>query len=142
MRFLLAAVALAFCLAGCVTVPELVGDVTTATGLTVTRHDALIVADSIATTETADTAAMNICTKAGTFTGVCSESVITKGHNAIVASRAARDNLLTYANEHNDLPAGPGGVYEIATDALSSLQAAITALGATPPPVPAPATGS
>lgn len=143
MRILaiLGAATLALCLAGC-TASDLVGDVTTATGLTVTRHEAIVVGESIATLQDADTVALVACTAARHFTGVCSDAIQTAAHNVLVASRLAVDNLLTYADEHADLPAGPGGVYELAVDSVTDLQAAIKTLGAVPPVVPTPAAGS
>lgn len=141
MKLLITLLLLPLLLAGC-TVSSLESAVTTATGLTVTRHDAIVVANSLVTLSDFTTAVINGCKAANSFTGVCSERIITGAHNAVVASRKARDDLLSYADAHNDLPAGPGGAYELAVSAVADLQAAIAALGATPPPTPKPATGA
>jgi hypothetical protein len=139
----LAMACLLLSVAGCATtLSDAIGGITTAAGLTVTRHDAIVVADSMRTIQDTATSFENGCEKAGLFTGACADGPVTTVHNALVASRKARDDLLSFANTHADLPAGIGGVYQLATSALADLQSALKQFGVKTPPVPAPATGS
>lgn len=128
-------------IAGC-TVSSVVSGISTAAGLTVTRHDAIVVADSMRTIQDTATSFINGCTAAKSFTGICGDGPVTTVHNSLVASRKARNDLLSYADTHNDLPAGVGGVYQLATSALADLQAALAQFGVKQPVVPTPATGS
>jgi hypothetical protein len=128
----LTALALASTLSGCIT-DQIGAAYHVATSASISRNQAILVAQSMQTVQDIDTATTNGCVGAKGLTGICAPAGIEAAHKALLASRTARDALLAFAANHAGAELGASGLYDAAVTAKNALVSVLQQYGVAVP---------
>jgi hypothetical protein len=124
-----ALLALAFIMAGCTTLDQLSAGYHVATSATITRNQAITVATTLRTLQDFAQVQINACIAAKSYSGLCAPAVVEGINKPLLAARAARDNLLAFADQHAGAELGAGGLYDAAIAAKDALVKALQTYG-------------
>lgn len=119
-------------LAGCVT-DQIAAAYHVGTSASITRNQAILLGQTIQTAQDIATATIIGCVTAKSLTGVCAPTAIEAVHKALVASRAPRDQLLSFADQHAGAELGASGLYQAALTAKDALVSVLQQYGVAVP---------
>lgn len=105
----------------------------TATSASVTRNEALSLADATQTLEDLATSVINGCVATKSTKGVCAPAAVTAVHKALVATRQPRNDLLDFADTHAGKELGASGLYDALAKAKDALVSVLAQYGVTIP---------
>ncbi len=123
------AVMLALALAGCTTLDQISAGYHVATSASISRNQAITLANTVRTLQDLAAVQLNSCIAAKSYAGLCAPPAIEAVNKALVASRAPRDALLTFADQHTGAQLGASGLYDALVAAKDALVKAMQTYG-------------
>lgn len=100
-----------------------------ATSATVTRNEVQLLVQTTTTIQDIASTAMDGCTAAKSVAGPCKPAAIDAIHQALVATRQPRKNLVAFAQSHAGSQLGASGLYDALLTAKNSLASVLTQYG-------------